>query len=95
MLEETEAYITIKDHKSRFPNKTVCHLINPSKSSIGKISKVILDRINEKIISSVTMNQWNNTLAVLKWYNKIPTRPNVHSYSLTLKVFVHPLHGDL
>ena len=59
----------MKDHKSEFPNKIPCRLINPSKSSIGKISKVILDRINEKIISSVTMNQWRNTSAILKWYN--------------------------
>ena len=46
MLEETEAYITLKDHKSEFPNKILFRLINQSKSSIGKISKVILDRIN-------------------------------------------------
>ena len=74
MLEETEAYIPIKDHKSEFPNKIPCRLINPSKSSIVKISKVILDRINEKIISSVTMNQWKNRSEVLKWYNKIPNK---------------------
>ena len=74
MLEETEAYITIKDHKSKFPNKILCRLINPSKSYIGKISKVILDRINEKIISLVTINQWKNTSAVLKWYSKIPRK---------------------
>ena len=74
MLEETEAYITIKDHKSEFPNKIQCRLINQSKSSTGKISKVILDRINEKIISSVTINQWKNASAVLKWYSKIPSK---------------------
>ena len=74
MLEDTKAYITIKDYKSEFPNKIPCRLINPSKSSIGKISKVILDRINEKIISSVTINQWKNTSAFLKWYSKIASK---------------------
>ena len=49
-------------------------MINPSKSSIGKIIKVTLDRINEKIILSVTINQWKNTSAVLKKYNKIPSK---------------------
>ena len=29
-MQETEAYITIKDHKEDFPNKTSCRLINPS-----------------------------------------------------------------
>ena len=74
MLEETEAYITIKDHKSEFPYKIHCRWINQYKSSIGKISKVILDRINEKIISSVTINQRKNASAVLKWYSKIPSK---------------------
>ena len=37
-LQETKAYITIKDHKEDFPNKISCRLINPSKSSIGKIA---------------------------------------------------------
>ena len=73
MLEET--YITIKYHKSEFPNKIPCRLINPTRSSFGKISEVILGRVNEIIISSVTMNQWKNILVVLKWYNKIPINP--------------------
>ena len=71
MLEEIEAYITIKDHRSNFPNKIPCRLISPSKSYIGKISKVILDRINEKNYFIVTINQWENTSAVLTWYSKI------------------------
>ena len=45
-IQETEAYITIKDHKKYFPNKISCLLINPSKCSVGKISKVVLDKIN-------------------------------------------------
>ena len=49
-------------------------MINPPKSNIGKIIKVILKRINEKIISSVTINHLKNTLAVLKWYSKIPIK---------------------
>ena len=41
VMQETEEYITVKDDKDEFPNKTPCHLINPSKSSIGNISKAI------------------------------------------------------
>ena len=48
VMQETEAYITIKYHKDEFPNKIPCCLINPSKSNIGKISKAILDTINKK-----------------------------------------------
>ena len=49
MLKEAEVYITNKDPKSEFPNKIPCRLIHPSISSIEKISKVIPERINEKI----------------------------------------------
>ena len=48
-LQETEAYITIKNHKEDFPNKISCRLINLSISNIGKRTKVILDKINQQI----------------------------------------------
>ena len=60
-MQETEAYIITKDHKNEFLNKIPCRLINPSKSSIGKISKVILDTINKNVIRSTKINQWENT----------------------------------
>ena len=48
--EETEAYITVKDHKEGFPQKLSFQLINPSKSDIRKISKNLLDKINKILI---------------------------------------------
>ena len=48
-MQETEANITIKDQKGGFPNKIFCGLINPSKYSTGKVSKVIIDKINNHI----------------------------------------------
>ena len=44
------SYITIKDHKQEFSNKIQCRLINPTKTNIGKISKQILEKINNDII---------------------------------------------
>ena len=38
-MQETEAFLTIKDHKEGFPHTLSFRLINPSKSDIGKISK--------------------------------------------------------
>ena len=55
---ETEAYITIKDHKEDFPHKLSLRLLNPSKSDFGKISKNILGQINKLIIASTNVNQW-------------------------------------
>ena len=49
-LDENEAYVTIKDHKEGFTDKISCHFVNPSKIDIGKISKQILDRVNNNIL---------------------------------------------
>ena len=68
-LAEKEAFITLKDHKPTFNNHPTCHLINPSKSEIGVISKQILDDINTAIINKTQINQWKNTSSVLKWFN--------------------------
>ena len=73
-MQETEAYITIKDHKEDFPNKISCRLINPSKSSIGKISKVILDKINNIVQSRTSVNQWKNTSSVIEWFINIKNK---------------------
>ena len=70
-MQETEAYITIKDHKESFPNKIPCRLINPSKSSVGKISKVILDKINNNIQKETSVNQWKDTSTVIEWFVNI------------------------
>ena len=70
-MQETEAYITIKDHKESCPNKIPCRLINPSKSSVGKISKVILDKINNHIQKETSANQWKDTSSVIEWFVNI------------------------
>ena len=55
------AYITLKDHKDNFPNNVKCRLINPTKSNIGKISKQMLQDINEKIRTELNLQQWRST----------------------------------
>ena len=49
-MQETEAFLTIKDHKEGFPHTLSFHRINASKSEIGKIIKSLLDTINENIL---------------------------------------------
>ena len=64
-LEEKKAYISIRDHKDGFPNKISCRLINPCKSSVGKISKVTFGRINTAVRNNTNVNQWKDTSAVI------------------------------
>ena len=51
-------FITLKDHKGNFTSHPMTRLINPSKNEIGRISKHILDQINSKLISKLSVNEW-------------------------------------
>ena len=59
-LDENEAYVTIKDYNEGFPDKISCRLINPSKTDIGKISKQILDRVNNTILEKSKAQKYAN-----------------------------------
>ena len=50
-MAKRSAYITLKDHKVKenFESNPKFRLINPAKSELGKVSKIILDDINARI----------------------------------------------
>ena len=76
-VQEGQCYISVKDHKEDFPHKISFRLINPSKwEDIGKISKIILDKINSNAVSSVQVNQWKKSQAVVEWFKKIRNKNN-------------------
>ena len=67
------AFISLKDHKENFENNTKCCLINPAKSDLSKVSKVILDHI------STGINQWRNSTSVTEWFSKISEK-SLHTF---------------
>ena len=84
-MQENEAFITIKDHKEGFPHRVSCRLLNPSKTNIRKISKVLLDKINPAVLSGTRMNQWKNTSSVITssrafWYQNKPVEKYLFRY---------------
>ena len=56
-MKKRETYISVKDHKQNFENKPKCRLINPAKSDSGKISKLILDKVNTRLRTILNVNQ--------------------------------------
>ena len=64
-LSEGEAFMQIKDHKEGFPQRIEYRLLNPSKSSIGALSKKFLDKINSNLRTKTGLNQWKSTNDVL------------------------------
>ena len=67
-MQETESFLTMKDPKEGFPHTLSFRLINPSKFHIGKISKSLLDTVNENILKQTNVNQWKNTSQVITWF---------------------------
>ena len=60
-LNENDAFITLKDHKQNFNNDPKCRLINPTRSDLGKASRIMLQRINNEIRSKSDLIQSINT----------------------------------
>ena len=56
--KKKNAFVALKDHKQNFRSATQCRLINPCKSELGKISKIILENINKTLIKKLNANQW-------------------------------------
>ena len=53
-MAEAEAFISLKDHKDNFESNPKYRLINPAKTELGKVSKIILvvGSINQEIRST-------------------------------------------
>ena len=79
ILSQRSSFITLKDHNDNFANKTTCRLINPCKSKLGKVNKLILEKINKAVVLGTGVQQWKNTGAALQWFNSIPNKSQ-HSF---------------
>jgi hypothetical protein len=70
---EAESFLMIKDHKLDFPRRIKNRLVNPAKSSVGKIGQKIMARLNKVIRERSKLNQWTSTSQAIEWFEK--TRP--------------------
>ena len=68
-FSKLDAFITVKDHKENFPSKIECRVLNPSKNSLGMVSKNILEKIVAQIKNKSKITQWKNTDEVIAWFN--------------------------
>ena len=64
-IAKNHEFVTLKGHKQNFRLPTLWRLINPCKSEIGKISKIILENITKTLIAKMNVDQWKNTEMVI------------------------------
>lgn len=76
-MPKKQAFITLKDHKENFQNRPKCRLINPAKTNLGRVSKKILERINNTVRTQTKVNQWRNTTAVIEWFKSLTNKSSL------------------
>ena len=86
-MQETEAFISVKDPKVGFLNSPLFRLVNPSKSEIGKIIKHILDKINKSLLSNIKVNQSKNTSDAISWFKNINNKKHSSFVNFDVKHF--------
>ena len=94
-IAKKSAFLTLKDHKSDFPARLNFRLINPCKSNIGKISKFILDRINDEVKANTSLNQWKSTGEVLQWFRNLEGKSNLKWLKFDIESFYPSISMDL
>ena len=87
IIPESEPYITIKDHKENFPIRMDFRLINPAKSEIGKISKIILQKANKIVREFNNFEQWTSSDDVIKWFNGLTKKKNTYFLQYDIEAF--------
>ena len=86
-LAKTPAFITLKDHKDNFQSSLHCRLINPYKSELGKVSKSILENLNQHLVKLLHVNQWKNSASVIEWFWNIEDKKNCTFIKFDIREF--------
>ena len=69
---ETECFFTLKDHKKGWPSKISKRLLNGAKTELGKVSKIMLQGILEKVLKETGLSSWQSTRDCLEWFKGLP-----------------------
>ena len=77
----------MKEHKENFHASTQCRLINPCKNKIGKISKRILEGINNDLLAKLNINQWRDTRRVIDLFKKLQCKRKNKFVQLDIKEY--------
>ena len=92
---ESNAFITIKDHKAEFPGRIQCRLINPAKSNLGKISKAILGKHVKEIKQKTNSNQWKNSSDAIEWFKKLENKNSLVFFKFDINSYYPSITENL
>ena len=87
VMAQSNAFITLKDHKPNFEKDTKCRLINPAKTNMGRISAQKLQDINAEIRRKTGLQQWRSTEDTLKWFRNLQGKSELEFVQLDIVDF--------
>ena len=93
--QKRQASITVKDHKSSFPNTVETRLINPTKAELGRVSKQKLDKVLTELRRATGLSQWRNDVAVVNWFNSLERKENLKFIELDIVQFYPSISKEL
>ena len=94
-IARTPAFIKLKDHKPDFRQNPSRQLINPAINELGEVRKLIIEKINEKLISDFHFIQWKNTESVCEWFIDISNKNDSSFIHLDIKTFYPSINKDI
>ena len=62
-------------------------MINQTKNELGKISKKVIEQINQEILKKIDVNQRKNTNNVINWFNNIENKKDCTFIQFDIKDF--------
>ena len=92
---ESDAFITIKDHKQTFPGKIECRLLNPAKSNLGKVSNQILEEAVAVVRVKTKSNQWKNSNEVIEWFKTLNNKTSLNFFKFDVVSFYPSISQNL
>ena len=79
------AFVNYKDTKPNLstaaaPKEVPVRVITPSKSQLGRVAKIKLQKLNAQVRSATKANQWRQTRDATKWFEGLPTPTRGKNY---------------
>ena len=71
IIDESNCFMTLKNHKENFQNNPSVLLINPAKNKLERLSKFTIQAMNKELRHKFNLNQLKNTEDVIDWFKSI------------------------
>ena len=85
----------MKNHKENFPTKIKCRVLNPSKNSLGKVSKKSIEKIVTQIKLRSPLTHWKIFDEVTAWFNKTNNKTEKCLINFDIKNFYPSINHQI